>query len=172
MIEIETERPSSGDLIWLAERLNQRAVTPDESRQFLREVAMRIDVGEEIPTHVLRSIQAALAGYLDGRHKTLDAAFMTVRTRRGHPGADDVAELQIAVAILNARLNDPNLSHQDALEIAGEELGVGTTKAATAWRRQRREALGELRLRRAATDNGFTSDELKRARAIALTRRR
>jgi hypothetical protein len=162
-----TERLSPGALLGLIAQLEQRVAKPEEVREFLAEFVACVAAGEQVPSETLRCLQKLFAGYLAGSHKTLDAAFLTVRGQRGNPGADEGRELGIAVTILDARVRNPALSHEDAVETACEQYACGSTKAGKAWSRKRKEALEALRLIRALFNDGLTADEITRAQEIA-----
>lgn len=164
----DTERLSPGALLGLIDQLEQGIATPDDAREFLTEFVACVAAGEQVRVETLRCLQKLFAGYLDKTYNTLDAAFLMTQRGPGNPGADQARERDIALEILSARVKNPKLLHSEAVAIACEKYACENTKAGTAWRHKRTDALGIFLLTPHFYGDKLTDEEKARAKRIAI----
>ncbi len=152
----DDEPLSMGEMAYLISRVREGTADPSESPRLLAEFVRCVNLGVPVPAQLIDYLRNSFASYLnDGR--PLPHALGLAHSHVGKPGASEDRALQIAISVLHFRL--AGKAHQEALEVAGKDWSCGKTKAGSAWKSHRAEALLSVRSERAASAATWTKSE-------------
>jgi hypothetical protein len=159
----DDERLSPGTLHHLVHAIREGDVFGPHAKRVLSEFAWYVDNGGA-PDVLMEYLRDAFLDYLEGK-LSLDRALGLVKRKAGPATPSEEEMAPIAAEIWRARLEGK--PHQEALEIAAELSGCGTTKAGNAWRKHQQDGLVRLRLGRALDKFPWTPEEIARIEEVA-----
>ena len=155
----EFEILSFGEMAEIIACVREGKSNPVETRRLISEFVRCASQGIPVPAQLIQYLRDGFSTYLNTGQPVAKALGLA-RSRAGNPGTSDGLSIQIAISVLRARL--AGTTHQEALEIAGEDWDCKKTKAGAAWKLHRKEALFALRLERAASGAEWTQSEIVR----------
>jgi hypothetical protein len=109
-----------------------------------------------VPDRLMKHFQGSFQRYLD-TGCTINGALGLTRNKRGAPKRDEQRIIELAAALLRARLAGE--LHQEALETAAAKCGSNETDVGEAWGKHRLAAVMVVRNER---PDGFSEDEKRK----------
>ncbi len=114
----EFEILSFGEMAEIIACVREGKSNPVETRRLISEFVRCASQGIPVPAQLIQYLRDGFSTYLNTRSTSRQSAGPCA-IQAGNPGTSDGLSIQIAISVLRARL--AGTTHQEALEIAGED---------------------------------------------------